>query len=112
MYTNYYTGKGELLECKTCLILRDSASTKYVNLVAAIFSQIVIGQHLEFTLNDTLNYGSTDTSISLDLTLALVLSIGSLLLLVIVISVVMLSVVLIYKKSRRKRICDRDQPRY
>ena len=74
--------------------------------------QIFIGQYLEFTLNDTLNYGSTDTSISLNLTLALVLSIGSLLLLIIAISVVMLSVVLIYKKSRRKRICDRDQPRY
>ena len=77
-----------------------------------IIFQVFIGQHLEFTLNDTLNYGPTDTSISLDLTLALVLSFGSLLLLIIVISVVILSVVLIYKKSRRKMIYDHDQPRY
>ena len=81
------------------------------NFAHSLIFQIFIGQHLEFTLNDTLNYGSTDTSISLDLTLALVLSIGSLLLLVIAISAVMLSVVLMYKKSRRKRICDHDQPR-
>ena len=75
-------------------------------------SQIFIGQYLEFTLNDTLNYGLTDTSTHLDLGVILVISITiPLLLLIIVISyVTLLCVVLVCKKSRIKRT--HDQPRW
>ena len=81
--------------------------------IAALFAhdfQVFIGQYLEFTLNDTLNYGPNDTSTLLDLGFILIISIVSLFLLVIVISVTLLCVGLVCKKIRRKRI--RDQPKY
>ena len=75
----------------------------------SLIPQIFIGQYLEFTLNDTLNYGPTDTSTHLDLGLTLIISIASLFLLVIMITVTLLCVGLVCKKARRKGI--RDQPR-